>query len=77
MIALLASFVEKVVLIFFVDLAIVVPLLWREALLKRFDHSLQTQLALSASLQELDEVAIAAIGEDVAHNCAQVLRLAL
>ena len=77
MIALLASFVEEVVLIFLVDLAIVVPVLGREALLQRLDHPLQTQLALPASLQELDEMTIATVGKHVAHNRPQVLRLAL
>ena len=59
------------------DLAIIVPVLGREALLQSLYHSLQTQLAFPASLKELEKVSIAAVCKDVAYDSLHIVRLAV
>lgn len=62
----LSTLVQEVVILLLVYLAIIIPVFRRETFLQSLDNSLQTQLALAASLQELDIVAITSVGEDVA-----------
>ena len=74
-VTLLSSLVQEIVLLLFMYLAIIVPIFRRETFLHGLDHFLQTQLALAASLYELDEVATTSEGADVAQDRPDVVEL--
>ena len=75
LIALLSTFIQKVVAFLFMDFSVIVPFLRGEYFLNLFDKFLQGKFALASALNILDEILVASEGKDITQDALDVVKL--
>ena len=75
LIALLSTFIQKVVAFLFMDFSVIVPFLGGEYFLNLFDKFLQGKFALASALNILDEILVASEGKDITQDALDVVKL--